>query len=85
MLKKIIKGEIQVSNGFNNLIKLKDVYINKFDWHDIGTIENYKKTIKFFEKYNFSKTNEFIYINKNRVVKYFRDEKNVVELLNYLK
>ena len=73
--KKIIKGEIQVSNGFNNLIRLKDVYINKFDWHDIGTIENYKKTIKFFEKYNFSKTNEFIYINKSRVVKYFRDKK----------
>ena len=85
MLKKNYKGEIQVSNGFENLIRLKDVYINKFDWHDIGTIENYKKTIKFFEKYNFSKNNEFIYINNSRVVKYFRDKKKCSRIIKLSK
>ncbi len=83
--KKIIKNEIQVSNGFSNLIRKKDIFINKFDWHDVGTIENYKKTVNFFEKYNFSKSNEFIYIYNNRVIKFFRDTKKCRRIIKLSK
>lgn len=73
--KKIIMNESQVSKGFKQLIDKKKVFIQKFNWHDVGTVENYKKAIIYFEKYNFSKKNEFIYITNGRVVKFFRDQK----------
>ncbi|MCX6784669.1 MAG: NTP transferase domain-containing protein [Candidatus Komeilibacteria bacterium] len=78
--KEIAGGEIQVSNGFKNLIENKLVPI-EFTWFDTGTLENYKETDKNFggekKKFDFSKGggDEFLYFVNNRVIKFFADEK----------
>ena len=71
--KTIKKGEIQVSNGFSKLIEKKLVPIG-FTWFDTGRPESYKETNKSFSegsKFDFSKSNEFIYFVNNKIVKYF--------------
>lgn len=73
--KKVIKGEIQVSNGFNALLEKHLVPIG-FTWFDTGTLENYKETNKNFSRehsFDFSKGNEFLYFVNNRVIKFFAD------------
>ena len=72
---KKVNNEIQVSNGFNKILKFKNILGIKFNWYDIGSISNYKKTIKIFEKYDFSKENEFIYFVNKKVIKFFRSSK----------
>ena len=73
--KKIIAGEIQVSNGMKMLIEKKLMPIG-FTWFDTGTLENYIETNRNFSgenKFDFSKSNEFLYFVNNRVVKFFAD------------
>ena len=83
--KIIIKGESQVSKGFNNLIIKNKIYTKKFNWFDIGTTINYKKTLLFFEKYNFNKQNEFIYISGKKVVKFFSDKQKCKRIIKISK
>ena len=73
--------EIQVINGFRNLLNLDILYTKKFNWYDIGTERNYKETLLKFEKYDFSKDNEFIYFVNNRVIKFFRSLKKTNKIL----
>ncbi len=73
--KKIIAGEIQVSNGFNALLERHLAPIG-FTWFDTGTLEHYTETNKNFSgenKFDFSKGNEFLYFVNNRVIKFFAD------------
>ncbi len=72
---KLIKGEIQVSSGFNALIEKRLVPVG-FTWFDTGTIDNYKDTNKALSeesKFDFSKDNEFLYFVNGRVIKFFAD------------
>ena len=88
-----INGELQVSNGFQGLIK-KGLKTIKFTWFDIGSIDGYYAANKNFSsnkiEFDFSKKDEYIYFIKDTVVKYFSDAnivKNRVErskLLNRL-
>ena len=39
--KDLIKGEIQVSNGFKSLIE-KELHYKTFSWFDTGTLESYE-------------------------------------------
>lgn len=73
--KKVIKGEVQVSNGFNALLEKHLVPVG-FTWFDTGTLENYKETNKNFSRessFDFSKGNEFLYFVNDRVIKFFAD------------
>lgn len=74
--KDLIKGEIQVSNGFKKLIEKKLVPIG-FTWFDTGTIEGYKETHNNFSGgaagFDFSKTNEFLFFVNGKVIKFFAD------------
>lgn len=73
---KTIKGEHQVSNGFDALIgvQLKPIM---FSWHDTGNMQGYMNANRSFSRLNavfdFSKTDEYIYFVEDRVIKYFRD------------
>ena len=76
--KKLINNEIQISNGFNNLIKNSKLIYPKFiKWYDLGDYEKYKNTNKKYQKYDFSKSNEAIYIYKDKIIKFFTDKKIV--------
>jgi len=76
--KEIIGGEIQVSNGFKKLIEKKLVPTG-FTWFDTGTLKNYIETDKNFsggeKKFDFGKSNEFLYFVNDRVIKFFANEK----------
>ncbi len=73
---KKIRGEHQVSNGFDALIEhqLKPII---FTWHDTGSLQGYAKANSVYSgligAFDFSKTDEYIYFVENRVIKYFRD------------
>ena len=43
--KDMIKGEVQVSNGFKSLIE-KELFPEKFSWFDTGTMESYKHALE---------------------------------------
>ena len=86
-----IKGEIQVSNGFNALIEKQLIPIG-FTWFDTGTLNNYMETNKNFsggeKKFDFSKGDEFLYFVNDSVIKYFTDQdvvKKRCERAGYLK
>lgn len=74
---KLIKEEIQVTSGFEKLIEKKLVPIG-FTWFDTGTLNKYKDTCRNFssdnQKFDFSKSNEFLYFIGKRVIKFFADE-----------
>lgn len=74
---KLAENEVQVSSGFYNLIKNTKVELFKIDWIDIGTEQNYQSAIKLFEKYNFSKKSEFLYINKKQIIKIYSDKRKL--------
>mgnify|MGYP001166795657 FL=1 len=78
---KKTNNEIQVINGFKSLLNISTIYTKKFNWYDVGTEQNYKKTLLKFEKYDFSKDNEFIYFVKDRVIKFFRSTKKTNKIL----
>lgn len=89
--KAMIKGEIQVTNGFKKLIEKKLVPIG-FTWFDTGTFKNYIETNKSFSgennKFDFSKGNEFLYFINGKVIKFFANEEIVrkrVERATFLK
>ena len=79
--KNKIINEIQVSTGFDHIVKNNTVYVKKMDWYDIGTELNYKNSLKEFEKYDFSKENEFIYFVDNKVIKFFRSQNKLNDLV----
>ena len=77
--KILIDGELQISNGIKYLIENKNTIGVKINWTDVGDKEKYEKTLKKYTNYDFSKTNETLYILNNRVIKFFADPK-IIEL-----
>ncbi len=67
-------GKYQISDSIHTLADEKMVKQYDIEWINIGTLENYKKAISRYEKYDFGKTNEFIYIDNGRVIKFFADQ-----------
>ena len=81
--KELIHNEHQVINGFNNL---KDVELKYFKWYDTGNMESYAKTKNRFSREIVApKINETIYIEKNKVIKFFSDANKVNQRLERLK
>jgi hypothetical protein len=63
-------GEFQVTCGF---AALKSLDIRDFHWHDTGTTDNYKALCEKYGSIVAEKTDEAIFFEGNRVVKYFAD------------
>lgn len=70
-----IAGEHQISNGIRALIKGRAVISMPIDWTDVGDEKKYKMAVGRFENYDFSKTNEALYIVNKKVIKFFADKK----------
>ena len=66
-------NERQVSNGLSAIIHNDNTYTKEIDWIDVGNAELYKKAIVYFEKYDFSKEDESLYIYDDIVIKFFAD------------
>ena len=83
---KIIKDEYQVIHGFDGLPHMK---LLNFVWYDTGNNESYAETKKVFSNdVVANKSDEAIFIDNNKVIKYFDDTQKVkmrVDRLNYLK
>ncbi|WDE09230.1 phosphotransferase [Thalassomonas viridans] len=72
---RLIKEEVQVSNGLSGMLsaglKIKALDIR---WTDVGTLSRYKEQVLKYSNYDFSKTDESLYIQNGLVTKYFVDE-----------
>lgn len=70
----LIGGEHQISNGVNKLISEKYVKPVLVDWTDVGDKKKYEKALEKYENFDFSKTDETLYIVNDKVIKFFVDE-----------
>lgn len=72
---KLVEGEVQVMDGLEGLVN-KSLYPHQFTWFDTGNDASYYFTNKYFSKLNLLvKPDEFIYFEKDLVIKYFADRK----------
>jgi dTDP-glucose pyrophosphorylase len=70
----LIAGEHQISNGLEALIRSVNVVPRIIDWTDVGNSEKYKEVVSRYENFDFSKSNEALYIVNGKVIKFFVDE-----------
>ena len=69
---KIINGEHQVMTGFNGL---SDIELKYFNWYDTGNTISYELTRKkFCNEIVANKTDEALFIDNKKVIKYFDSE-----------
>ena len=82
---KIIKDEYQVIHGFDGLTHMK---LLNFTWYDTGNNESYSETKKVFcNDVVANKSDEAIFIDRGKVIKYFDNSDKVnlrVERTKYL-
>jgi GTP:adenosylcobinamide-phosphate guanylyltransferase/thiamine kinase-like enzyme len=83
--KQIVKDEYQVIHGFDGL---ENIRLIDFTWYDTGNNKSYNDTKKVFcNDVVANKSDEAIFIHKEKVVKYFNDSdkaKQRVERTKYL-
>ena len=83
--RKIVKDEYQVIHGFDGL---KHIKLIDFTWYDTGNNKSYYETKKVFcNDVVANKSDEAIFIDKGKVVKYFNDSEKAklrVERTKYL-
>ena len=72
--KKTINGEIQISNGIENLVLQRKAKLKYISWIDVGDYKKYKNEVIKYENYDFSKQDEFLYFAQNKVIKYFNND-----------
>lgn len=70
-------NEIQISRGFVDLVKNKSLFSKQLIWNDLGSYDLYKKHLKKYIKYDFSKKDEFIYFLNKKVIKFDVDSKKI--------
>ena len=68
---ELISGEYQISNGFRALVDSRSVKALPLDWIDTGDAKKYEKAVASYEQYDFSKSDEALYITDERVIKFF--------------
>ncbi len=69
----LIQGEHQISNGIKALVDGPGSLAVPVDWIDTGDSIKYAKAVRHFENFDFSKSNEALYIVGERVIKFFAD------------
>ena len=72
--REMISGEHQISIGLKCLTKTRALKAFEVQWNDVGTLDNYRGVMSKYEAYDFSKTNEFLYILNGQVIKFFANE-----------
>ncbi|MES9901337.1 MAG: NTP transferase domain-containing protein [Sedimenticola sp.] len=72
--KETVAGEVQVSNGLQALVDQAEVTVKEIDWIDLGDHEKYKEAVSRYENYDFSKSDEFLYITGEKVIKFFANQ-----------
>ena len=78
--KALNKNERQVSSGFNEILsKNRQIRTINFDWLDTGSDENYAHARKYFKDNFLLKTDEFLYKEGNKVIKFFIDESKALK------
>ena len=60
----------ELSSGWSAL----ETHAVELPWHDLGTFDKYQAFYLENSPYDFSKTDEFLYIINGRVIKWFRDK-----------
>ena len=70
----LVDGEHQVSNGIHGIITKTEIRPFLMDWIDVGTLDKYKNVVSCYENFDFSKSNEFLYVFDGRVIKFFADQ-----------
>ena len=71
--KTAIAGEHQVSNGIRALVATGKARALDISWVDVGNSAQYQAAVAKFENFDFSKSDEFLYIVNGRVIKFFND------------
>ncbi len=71
----LVAGEHQISNGIFALIRKTNVISQTIAWSDVGDAEKYKEMVSRYENFDFSKSNEALYIINGQVIKFFVDAK----------
>ena len=71
----VVAGEHQISNGIQALIQQTNVVPQAIAWSDVGDAEKYKEMVSRYENFDFSKSNEALYIINGKVIKFFVDAK----------
>ena len=71
----VVAGEHQISNGIQALIQQTNVVPQTIAWSDVGDAEKYKEIVSRYENFDFSKSNEALYIINGQVIKFFVDSK----------
>ena len=69
----VVAGERQISNGIQALIRKTTVIPRTIEWCDVGDSEKYKEMVSRYENFDFSKSNEALYIINDQVIKFFVD------------
>lgn len=67
------KGEWQMTNGIDQLIKQRPVMAIDFRWTDVGSYQAYVDLTSKADGFDFGKTNEFLFFTNGRVIKFFND------------
>ncbi len=67
------KGEWQMTNGIRHMIGQKPVRAVDFRWTDLGSYQQYVELTSKRDGFDFGKTDEFLYVTNDRVIKFFRD------------
>lgn len=81
----LIAGEHQISNGIKALIRESSVIPQTIIWNDVGDADKYKHMVSRYENFDFSKSNEVLYIVNGRVIKFFVDPKITERRVNKTK
>jgi len=66
----MVAGEHQISNGIKALIEKTIVIPQTIIWNDVGDATKYKAMVSRYENFDFSKSNEALYIINGRVIKF---------------
>lgn len=69
--KNIKNPEKQVVDGFYGVKKLNAYSVK---WIDTGTFEKYRQVVAADGGFDFGKTDEFVYLNSDKVIKFFSDK-----------
>ncbi len=67
------KGEWQMTNGIDHLIRQRPVMAIDFRWTDVGSYQAYVDLTSKADGFDFGKTNEFLFFTNGRVIKFFND------------
>ena len=81
--RQIVKDEYQVIHGFDGL---ENIRLIDFTWYDTGNNKSYHATKKVFcNDVVANKSDEAIFIHKNKVIKYFNDSEKALQRIERIK